>query len=215
VSSTWKRSRPLPTCRPSRCAPRAAPGGRSLSGMYAANRAWRPKSLAADHLLQRPGSQAQDSARRVMSVRLLFQGAFHRQSSQPRPCPCPLHPGLQGALLVKPAPPTNLDASTENLFSSLVPDSRCERDPAGKGSWPRCHVAPQQQGSAAALSCGAAEGPALRQGMDARWRSIRTDPSQRVCAAAAAAVSQPVTLLTMLPPLSPTHLAPSQRQGPV
>eukprot|EP00200_Dunaliella_tertiolecta_P017215 CAMPEP_0202411634 /NCGR_PEP_ID=MMETSP1128-20130828/22377_1 /ASSEMBLY_ACC=CAM_ASM_000463 /TAXON_ID=3047 /ORGANISM="Dunaliella tertiolecta, Strain CCMP1320" /LENGTH=780 /DNA_ID=CAMNT_0049017371 /DNA_START=116 /DNA_END=2454 /DNA_ORIENTATION=- len=30
---------------------------------------------------------------------------------------------IQGALLVKNYPPTNLDASTDNLFSSLVPDS--------------------------------------------------------------------------------------------
>jgi len=31
---------------------------------------------------------------------------------------------VQGALLVKNYPPSNLDASSENLFSSLIPDSR-------------------------------------------------------------------------------------------
>jgi len=31
---------------------------------------------------------------------------------------------VQGALLVKNFAPTSLDASTDNLFSSLVPDSR-------------------------------------------------------------------------------------------
>jgi hypothetical protein len=34
-------------------------------------------------------------------------------------------PGIQPAVLVKAAPPTTLDASTENLFSGLIPDSRC------------------------------------------------------------------------------------------
>jgi programmed cell death 6-interacting protein len=34
-------------------------------------------------------------------------------------------PPVQGALLVKPAPPQGLDAGGEALFSSLVPDSRC------------------------------------------------------------------------------------------
>jgi hypothetical protein len=33
-------------------------------------------------------------------------------------------PNRQGALLVKAVPPANLDASTESLFTSLVPDSR-------------------------------------------------------------------------------------------
>eukprot|EP00882_Tetradesmus_deserticola_P007422 GHRQ01007820.1.p1 GENE.GHRQ01007820.1~~GHRQ01007820.1.p1 ORF type:complete len:451 (+),score=222.51 GHRQ01007820.1:112-1464(+) len=32
-------------------------------------------------------------------------------------------PAIQPAVLVKAAPPTNLDASTENLFSGLIPDS--------------------------------------------------------------------------------------------
>eukprot|EP00879_Flechtneria_rotunda_P013649 GHRR01014259.1.p1 GENE.GHRR01014259.1~~GHRR01014259.1.p1 ORF type:complete len:727 (+),score=319.48 GHRR01014259.1:344-2524(+) len=32
-------------------------------------------------------------------------------------------PAIAPALVVKPAPPTNLDASTENLFSGLIPDS--------------------------------------------------------------------------------------------
>jgi hypothetical protein len=35
-------------------------------------------------------------------------------------------PAIQPAVLVKAAPPTNLDASTENLFSGLIPDSRCD-----------------------------------------------------------------------------------------
>lgn len=54
----------------------------------------------------------------------LMIARFRRSLHVPQVPPFADLPPIQGACLVKSAPPTNLDASSENLFSSLVPDSR-------------------------------------------------------------------------------------------
>jgi len=53
-------------------------------------------------------------------------------------------PPVQPFLVVKSAPPTNLDASSENLFSGLIPDSRCWAliHRRATGPWPFCSSRP-------------------------------------------------------------------------
>lgn len=48
---------------------------------------------------------------------------LHADTSDVLLCPADV-PAITGALLVKSVPPSNLDATTENLFAGLIPDSR-------------------------------------------------------------------------------------------